>query len=120
MVESRRLYRAAQLVKCAVQSASYRWKCRKKPGGVARADSSVTICAKFAASMRSALVAVLGPCCYPSGAPQLTYIAWKDRKAFVADLKAVYQAPTREVAKTKLLQLAEHWGDRYPVVNIHN
>jgi transposase-like protein len=45
----------------------------------------------------------------------LTYIAWKDRKAFVADLKAVYQAPTREVAETKLLQLAERWGDRYPV-----
>jgi putative transposase len=45
----------------------------------------------------------------------LTYIAWKDRKAFVADLKAVYQAPTHEVAETKLLQLAERWGDRYPV-----
>src|SRR5687768_9548438 len=40
---------------------------------------------------------------------------WKDRKAFVADLKAVYQAPTREVAETRLLQLAERWSERYPV-----
>ena len=45
----------------------------------------------------------------------LTYIAWKDRKAFVADLKAMYQAPTREAAETKLLQLAERWGEMYAV-----
>jgi putative transposase len=45
----------------------------------------------------------------------LTYIAWKDRKAFTADLKAIYQAPTREVAETKLLQLAERWGETYAV-----
>ena len=45
----------------------------------------------------------------------LTYIAWKDRKAFTADLKAIYQAPTREVAETKLLQLGERWGERYAV-----
>jgi putative transposase len=45
----------------------------------------------------------------------LTYIAWKDRKAFVADLKAIYQAPTREVAETRLLQLSERWGKTYAV-----
>jgi putative transposase len=45
----------------------------------------------------------------------LTYIAWKDRKAFVADLKAIYQAPTHEVAETKLLQLSERWGEQYAV-----
>jgi transposase-like protein len=45
----------------------------------------------------------------------LTYIAWKDRKAFTADLKAIYQAPTREAAETKLLQLAERWGGTYAV-----
>jgi putative transposase len=45
----------------------------------------------------------------------LTYIAWKDRKAFVADLKAIYQAPTREAAETKLLQLGERWGEQYAV-----
>jgi transposase-like protein len=35
----------------------------------------------------------------------LQYVAWKDRKAFVADLKAIYQASTREEAESHLLQL---------------
>jgi transposase-like protein len=45
----------------------------------------------------------------------LSYVSWKDRKAFVADLKAVYQAPTREAAETKLLELGERWGKTYAV-----
>jgi len=45
----------------------------------------------------------------------LTYIAWKDRKAFVADLKAIEQAPTREAAESKLLQLGERWSETYAV-----
>src|SRR5690242_20589335 len=45
----------------------------------------------------------------------LTYVAWKDRKAFTADLRAIYQAPTREAAETRLLELAERWGDTYPM-----
>ena len=43
----------------------------------------------------------------------LRYVAWKDRKAFVHDLKAVYQAPNREVAETNLLHLGEKWNDKY-------
>ena len=43
----------------------------------------------------------------------LTYVSWKDRKAFTADLKAVYQAPTREAAETKLLELSERWSGQY-------
>lgn len=45
----------------------------------------------------------------------LTYVSWKDRKAFMTDLKAMYQAPTREVAETKLLELAERWSSTYAV-----
>jgi putative transposase len=45
----------------------------------------------------------------------LKYVAWKDRKQFIADLKTVYQAATREEAETKLLELAETWGDKYPL-----
>ena len=41
----------------------------------------------------------------------LTYVAWKDRKAFVADLKTIYQAPTREAAELRLLELGERWGN---------
>jgi len=45
----------------------------------------------------------------------LKYVVWKDRKAFAQDLKAIYRAPTREVAETHLLQLAEKWGDKYAI-----
>jgi transposase-like protein len=45
----------------------------------------------------------------------LNYVTWKDRKAFVRDLRAIYQAPTREAAETELLQLSEKWGATYAV-----
>ncbi len=45
----------------------------------------------------------------------LSYVSWKDRKAFVADLKRIYQASTREAAELKLLELGERWGDTYAV-----
>jgi putative transposase len=43
----------------------------------------------------------------------LKYVVWKDRKAFVADLKTVYQAATREKAEANLLQLEQKWGSKY-------
>lgn len=45
----------------------------------------------------------------------LKYVVSKDQKAFVKDLKKVYQAPTREEAETQLLQLGETWGGKYAV-----
>lgn len=45
----------------------------------------------------------------------LQYVAWKDRKAFVADLKAIYQASTREEAESNLLQVGETWGSKYAI-----
>jgi putative transposase len=45
----------------------------------------------------------------------LKYIPWKDRKAFVADLKIIYQAPTREAAEANLRKLEETWGARYAI-----
>ena len=45
----------------------------------------------------------------------LKYIAWSDRKAFMNDLKPVYQAPTRESAEAQLRQLGERWSDKYAV-----
>jgi putative transposase len=45
----------------------------------------------------------------------LKYVTWKDRKAFARDLKAIYQAPTRESAETALLTLAETWGEKYAI-----
>jgi len=37
----------------------------------------------------------------------VAYVAWKNRKAFAADLQAIYGAPTREAAETKLYRLSE-------------
>ncbi len=45
----------------------------------------------------------------------LRYVSWKDHKAFVADWKAIYQAPTREAAEMQLLRLGEKWGTTYAV-----
>lgn len=43
----------------------------------------------------------------------LKFVTWNDRKQFAADLKTVYQAPTREAAESNLLALSEKWGDTY-------
>ena len=46
----------------------------------------------------------------------LKYVASKDQKTFMKDLKMVYQAPTKSKAETELLNLEEKWGKKYPVV----
>src|SRR5512142_538212 len=43
----------------------------------------------------------------------LKYITWTDRKAFMVDLKTVYQASTRESAEAHLRQLTDKWSDKY-------
>lgn len=45
----------------------------------------------------------------------LRYIAHKDKKGFVADLKPVYQATGIEQGYESLLQLDQKWGKKYPV-----
>lgn len=44
------------------------------------------------------------------------YIAWKDVKAFMQDLKQVYRARTKELAEANLDKLEARWGAKYPVV----
>ena len=46
----------------------------------------------------------------------LKYIASKESKLFMKDLKLVYQADTLEMAEHHLLELAEKWGKKYPIV----
>lgn len=46
----------------------------------------------------------------------LKYIASKDQKSFVKDLKKVYQSSTKNGAETELLNLEETWGKKYPIV----
>lgn len=46
----------------------------------------------------------------------LRYIASKDQKEFMKDLKKVYRASSKDLAETELLKLEEKWGKKYPVV----
>jgi len=46
----------------------------------------------------------------------LKYVASKDQKEFMKDLKRVYRAVNKQVAEDELLALADKWGDKYPVV----
>ena len=46
----------------------------------------------------------------------LKYVASKNQKEFMKDLKTVYQAPSKDIAEHHLLKLDEKWGD-IPIVN---
>ena len=46
----------------------------------------------------------------------LKYVASKDQKEFMGDLKKVYRADTKDIAEIELLGLDEKWGKKYPVV----
>lgn len=46
----------------------------------------------------------------------LKYVASKDQKPFMADLKEVYRAATKELAEQQLDVLDQKWGKKYPLV----
>jgi putative transposase len=46
----------------------------------------------------------------------LKYVASKDQKEFLSDLKPVYKAATKELAELNLAKLTEKWQKKYPVV----
>lgn len=43
------------------------------------------------------------------------YVSYKDVKAFSADLKPIYKAPTEEIALSALDQFETKWGAKYPL-----
>lgn len=46
----------------------------------------------------------------------LKYVASKDQKTFMKDLKMVYQAANKNQAEDGLIKLEEIWGKKYPIV----
>ena len=46
----------------------------------------------------------------------LKYVASKHQKEFMADLKPVYRAVSKEAAEMELDRLESKWGERYPIV----
>ena len=46
----------------------------------------------------------------------LKYVASKNQKAFMVDLKRVYRATSKDAAEQALDELESRWGDLYPIV----
>ena len=46
----------------------------------------------------------------------IKYVASKNQKEFMKDLKKVYQAPSKESAEMELDSLERKWGEDYPIV----
>jgi len=46
----------------------------------------------------------------------LKYVGSKNQKEFMADLKRVYKASTKDLAASELDILADKWNDKYPIV----
>ncbi len=46
----------------------------------------------------------------------MKYVAWKNQKAFMADLKPVYKAVSKQAAEDALDELEAKWGKLYPIV----
>lgn len=46
----------------------------------------------------------------------MKYVASKNQKAFMVDLKTVYKAATKNAAETALNELDAKWGKQYPIV----
>ncbi|MCG3668616.1 MULTISPECIES: IS256 family transposase [Arcobacteraceae] len=46
----------------------------------------------------------------------IRYVASKNQKEFMKDLKQIYQAVSKEAAEEALIQLEDKWGKKYPIV----
>nr|ALL53554.1 transposase [uncultured firmicutes bacterium contig_31] len=44
----------------------------------------------------------------------LKYVADKDKKAFAADLKTIYHAPSEEAGYANMMEVTEKWHEHYP------
>jgi putative transposase len=69
----------------------------------------------FAGAMRSVFPQAATPICVVHQIRNSSrYVVYKDKKAFTTDLKAIYNAPNREVAAVTLDELEQNWGSKYP------
>ena len=41
------------------------------------------------------------------------YVVWKDKKQFTADMKTIYEAPTKQAAEAALDDFADKWNSKY-------
>jgi putative transposase len=55
-------------------------------------------------------------CIVPQIRNSLKYVASKDQKVFMSELKPVYRADNEPVAVDELVKLKEKWNKKYPMV----
>ena len=46
----------------------------------------------------------------------LAFVSWKDRKAILPAIKAIYRAETADMAMVRLEEFEAEWGKRYPAI----
>ena len=46
----------------------------------------------------------------------LAFVAWKDRKAILPAIKAIYRAENADMALVRLEEFEDEWGKRYPAI----
>src|SRR6202035_3694065 len=46
----------------------------------------------------------------------LAFVTWKDRKAILPSIKAIYRAETADMARMRLQMVVTGWGRRYPAI----
>lgn len=46
----------------------------------------------------------------------LAFVSWKDRKAIMPSLKAIYRAEAADIALARLEEFEAEWGKRYPAI----
>jgi len=46
----------------------------------------------------------------------LAFVSWKDRKAILPAIKAIYRAETADMARLRLEEFEAEWGKRYPAI----
>src|SRR5207244_10595245 len=46
----------------------------------------------------------------------LPFVAWKDRKAILPAIKAIYRAENADMALVRLEEFEDEWGKRYPAI----
>ena len=46
----------------------------------------------------------------------LAFVTWKDRKAIMPSIRAIYQAENADLALVRLEEFEAEWGKRYPAI----
>ena len=46
----------------------------------------------------------------------MAFVSWKDRKAILPSIKAIYRAENADMALVRLEEFEAEWGKRYPAI----